>query len=288
MEEYFVIKGQNPGPTTVIMAGVHGNETCGVKAVETVIPLLMEKVSKGRVIFLLGNPLAVAQGKRFIDVNLNRMFAPSGEISFHHRNSYEFHRAKFLMSALKQADALLDIHSTTNPSEPFMISDHPEVFERTVDLPCDFSRIVSGLDALHPGSSDGFMNQIGKLGVCIECGQHENPEAFQLAKRSIFRFLQNMGNIELPKARKMVRIDRQEIFAESIYHTKTGTFRLAHPFSDFATVKPTQYIARDGDDIIRAEKEGFILFAVNREKIGDEGFVFATESKPRKPFVYRL
>jgi succinylglutamate desuccinylase len=117
MKEFTLIKGALPGPTSVIMAGVHGNEYCGIKAIEKVLPILENKIVRGQVIFLLGNPLAVEENKRFIDSNLNRMFKNTR--SKYEAHSYEYHRAKFIMSVLDNADALLDLHSTRNPSSPY-------------------------------------------------------------------------------------------------------------------------------------------------------------------------
>ena len=53
----FIIEGSNPGPTSVILAGIHGNEPCGIIAFERILPSL--KINSGKVIFEIGNPLAI-------------------------------------------------------------------------------------------------------------------------------------------------------------------------------------------------------------------------------------
>ena len=276
MREYIVLKGIASGPTSVIMAGVHGNETCGIQAIECLLPSLQDlqdQILKGRVIFLLGNPLAVQEKKRFIDVNLNRMFLSKLFSSDKIQDSYEYHRAKFLMSVLSNADALLDIHSTRNKSEPFILSDHPHIFDMINQFPIQFKKVVSGIDDLHPGSSDGFMNSIGKIGICIECGQHEDKDAIRNAKIAIYQFLYNMGNLNLP-TNEVEKVERTSVHLKGIYKTKTNSFILSQVFNDFDPIKTDQIIATDGDNEVYVDEDGIILFAVNREKEGEEGFMF--------------
>ncbi len=69
-----------PGPTVVLLAGVHGDEPCGLQAFGRIIPQL--KIIRGRVIFELGNVQAIKRGERECDTNLNRMFRSDELLSF--------------------------------------------------------------------------------------------------------------------------------------------------------------------------------------------------------------
>ena len=56
--------------------------------------------------------------------------------------------------------------------------------------------VVSGLDTLHPGGSDGYMNSIGKVGLCIESGSIYDPRGIEIARDSVLNFLRATGTIE--------------------------------------------------------------------------------------------
>ena len=111
-EEVIELVGEKRGTTSVILAGVHGDETCGLEAFKKLLPEL--EIEAGRVFFIYANPLAIKAGKRFIEANLNRMLKNENLITTKEKNSYEYNRAKFLKIYLNQAEALLDIHSSSN------------------------------------------------------------------------------------------------------------------------------------------------------------------------------
>jgi len=60
----------------VISCGLHGNETAPIEIISTIVDdLLREELDCGRrVLFILGNPWAMASGERFVDLNMNRLF----------------------------------------------------------------------------------------------------------------------------------------------------------------------------------------------------------------------
>lgn len=60
----------------VISCGIHGNETAPIEIISKIIDdLLTEELDCGRrVLFILGNPWAMASGERFVDLNMNRLF----------------------------------------------------------------------------------------------------------------------------------------------------------------------------------------------------------------------
>ena len=64
LKEYTIFTGALPGKTSVIIAGIHGNEMCGIKAFEKILPSL--SIDCGKVIFLIGNPVALSENKRLI------------------------------------------------------------------------------------------------------------------------------------------------------------------------------------------------------------------------------
>ena len=108
-------------------------------------------------------------------------------------NTYEDIRAQELLPFLRESDVLLDIHNTLNTenSVPFLISEHTNMDQY---FPVDI--VVSGLDTLHPGGSDGYMNTIGKIGLCIESGSIYDPRGTEIARDSVINFLRATGTID--------------------------------------------------------------------------------------------
>ncbi|MBI5152848.1 MAG: succinylglutamate desuccinylase/aspartoacylase family protein [Parcubacteria group bacterium] len=228
------------------------------------------EIQKGRVFFAYGNPCAIEANKRFTEVNLNRMFKNDDLLLKNDRGSYEYKRAQFLKKYLNEADALLDIHASfTQNSKPFIICE-PNAKEIIRYLPCDL--VVSGFDRIEPGGTDYYMNSIGKIGICIECGYLGNPESVQIAERGIFAFLAARGHTSTSPS------DRQErqsyIQMNDLYMTKTNDFVLSRSFDDFESVLQGEIIGIDGEREVRAEGDGVILFARNREQVNDEAFLF--------------
>ena len=117
-------QGTKEGKNLVVLVGVHGNEVCGVKAADLLLPKL--KIKSGTVTFIYANLEAIKQNKRFVEQNLNRCFF--NEQSSDVKQSLEGKTAREIISYLDKADALLDIHaSLTKDSVPFVICDESNI-----------------------------------------------------------------------------------------------------------------------------------------------------------------
>ncbi len=262
--------GIENGPTSIILAGVHGNETCGVEALRKILSSL--QIEKGHVLFGYGNPHAIETNQRFTETNLNRMFKSEEMLSNKEKTSYEYGRAQFLKKYLNQADALLDIHASTTPgSKPFIICE-ANADEISKYLPVDI--IVSGFDKVEPGGTDYYMNSIGKIGICIECGYLDDPQTVQVAEEAVIAFLKACGHISNDLTPKK----QSYICMYDIYLTKTEKFTLSKPFDDFETIERDQVIGTDGDEEVRSLDDSVILFAQNSERIGDEAYLLGKKT----------
>ena len=264
-EEITKIVGREEGTTSIVLVGVHGDEKCGVKALEKILPNL--EIERGTVLFGYGNPRAIEANKRYTEVNLNRMFNRDEQLTTSEKESYEYGRAQFLKTYLGKAEVLLDIHaSRTSTSKPFVIC---EANAKGVIEYLPVERVVSGFDQIEPGGTDYYMNSIGKIGICIECGFLGSPQSEQIAEEGIYAFLKARGHIAndlIPQKQSYIRL-------YDLYKTKTNKFILAKLFDDFEGISKGQVIGVDGDQEIRAEKAATILFARNREKVGEEAFL---------------
>jgi succinylglutamate desuccinylase len=271
MENIIELNSGQAGPTSIILAGVHGNEKCGVAALKKIIPSL--RLEKGRVFVGYGNPLAIEQDVRFTEMNLNRAFKPDNLIPENDKKTYEYQRAQFLKKYLDLSDNLLDLHASCSvKSQKFIICEN-NAREIIKYLPIEI--VVSGFDRIEPGGTDSYMNSLGKIGICVECGYLGDSASVKVALDSVMKFLSACGHItgSLSKSKKTY------IKMNEIYFTKTFDFRLVRDFADFEAISAGQIIGIDGEEEIRAKNDGIILFARNRSMIGDEAFLLGEYEK---------
>src|SRR5258708_28849735 len=73
--------GRGEGPRLIVTGAVHGNETCGTKAIRQIVEEIDSgsiEIPRGAVTFVpVANPLAYAKGERVDDRNLNRNLRPT-------------------------------------------------------------------------------------------------------------------------------------------------------------------------------------------------------------------
>lgn len=265
------ILGTQGGPTSIILAGVHGDERCGVKALEELLPTL--HILRGRVFIAYGNPRAIEKNVRYTDVNLNRMFKAPETLTPSELKSYEYARATFLKTYLDRSDALLDIHASFTPKSRRFIISEPNAAKIYRYLP--FNLIVSGFDKVEPGGTDYYMNSRGKIGICAECGYLGDTFSVDVAKKSILDFLCIQGHI----AGNIERQDQKFISMYYLYCTMSDRFRLSKQFADFEDILAGQQIGTDKDKDVYSPKDGIILFARNMDQVGEEAFLLGEYKK---------
>jgi len=262
--------GKNPGKHVVIMAGVHGNEVCGYRAFDELIPEI--NIENGITTFIYANLEASRQNKRFVEYNLNRCFLDDqpAEIA----NSLEGKTAKEIMPFLNGAYALLDIHSSDSSGSLKYIFCERNAFA-TIS-PFNIERVILGIDKTHPGSSDGYMYNKNKIGICVECGLHGERGSVETAKENIVKFLIGVGNISGDRGASVPK----EIFETSyIYKNKNGPFKLAGEFRDFDEIKERTLIGYDGDKSIYVDKGDTVMFPDEPKNIGNECFLIIKKGK---------
>lgn len=244
------------------MAWVHGNERSWILLLEELADTI--KIVQGKVhLILRANPRAIEQNIRQTEKNMNRSFhnIPQG-------SAYEDIRAQELLPFLRESDVLLDIHNTLNTenSIPFLISEHANMDQY---FPVD--TVVSGLDALHPGGSDGYMNSIGKVGLCIESGSIYDPRGTEIARDSVLNFLRATGVIEWNPVENK---NQTKYHLDTIIKAKSTNLQFVKKWLDFERVSQGEIVAYDDGVPILAPYDGVIVFTYEPKQIGDEVCVF--------------
>jgi len=102
----FILKGERPGHTVLIVSGLHGDESGGFLAAEAFTRV---DVKNGKLIIIpRANLPAIQLKRRYVNVDMNRRFFL--EASFADSNFYEDKVVAIIKKYIKQSDAVLDLH----------------------------------------------------------------------------------------------------------------------------------------------------------------------------------
>lgn len=297
--------GLQPGPKLIILGAVHGNETCGTKALQR----LNREIDSGEVVINKGtltilpvtNPLAHKLQRRHGDRNLNRNMSRTND-----PQDFEDRVCNVLCPLLEQHDVLLDLHSFQAPGIPFALigasnnSGELEPIaraeqEEAMAMSLGVNRFVEGwLDTYAQGVQDRkargvearvdygvgtteTMRRGGGIAVTLECGQHDDETAPETAYKAIRNTL---AYLEMTPEGKPLQTHQPEVIR--LYRV----IDRLHPddafikkWLSFEKIEQGTLIAHrhDGTELI-SDRDGWIVFPNNNAQVNQEWFYLATES----------
>jgi uncharacterized protein len=306
--------GFAPGPRLIVTGAVHGNETCGTRAIERIWGELQRgelEITRGVLTLVpVCNPLAYAHGRRPGDRNLNRRLQPTAT-----PREYEDHVANLLCPWLAAHDVLLDLHSFRSPGKPFVLRGpadntgtlEPFAHEHAEGRLCahlGVDRVVEGwmdayaggvarrreraraaglpLDAVNEDPTYGvgtteYMRSVGGYGVTLECGQHDDPKAPEVGYHAIRQTLALLGLAELPLAPPTGPFEclRLATVVDRLHEDD----HFARSWTSFDPLAAGELIGvrHDGSEL-RAPEAGWIVFPDVGARPGNEWFYLAQRS----------
>lgn len=304
------LEGGTAAPRLIVTGAVHGNETAGTKAIRRVLHEIEHgeiEILRGSVTFVpVCNPLAYNHQRRMGDRNLNRRLQPTAT-----PQDFEDRVAGVLCGWLAEHDVLLDLHSFRSPGEPFVMRGpadnlgplepfaHADA-EARLAAHVGVRRVVEGWmpayaagvaarkargltpGAVHEDPSYGvgtteFMRSRGGYGVTLECGQHEDPAAPDVAYHAICQTLALLGLADLPLAPPAQPFECLAL-AEVIDRHAEGD-RFVKTWTSFDPLAEGELIAvrADGTEV-RAPQAGYIVFPDVSALPGHEWFYLAQAS----------
>lgn len=299
--------GLAPGPRLIVLGAVHGNEVCGTRAIERVLGELdggQWQVQRGALTLLpVTNPLAHAQGTRMGERNLNRRLLPGDA-----PRDFEDRIANLLCPWLAAHDVLLDLHSFRGPGVPFVMRGPPDndgALEPFAHAEAEGrlaehlgpTRVVEGwmsayaegaarrrarglLDDADPSYGIGtteYMRSQGGYAVTLECGQHEDPAAPEVAYRAIRQAVALLGLADLPDFRPAPAARAFErLRLARVVDREHEADRFVRPWASFDAVRAGDPVAERADGtLVRAARDGRIVFPDPSALPGHEWFYFA-------------
>jgi succinylglutamate desuccinylase len=251
----------------------------------------------------VANPLARERGRREGERNLNRRLLPTEAA-----REYEDHVANWLCPLLARHDALLDLHSFHTAGQPFALvgpEDNAgplEPFshagaEAALALRLGVRRIVHGwlrtyaagverrravrgdrpsppVDADDGVGTTEYMRRTGGWGLTLECGQHDDPRAPQVAHRAILATLAHLRLLDAPAPPPAEDVESLHLF--DVVDKLHDDDRFSRAWSSFDPVRAGEVIGtRGGGAPVRAAADGRIVFPNPAAVAGQEWFYLA-------------
>jgi succinylglutamate desuccinylase len=250
--KYKKIAGKENGPKIAILGGVHGNELAGVILLQELFrnpPVLLS----GELHLVLCNPKAVKNGQRFIDEDLNRCFLANKNKT----KSYEEILCEEIKQVLDLCDIAIDFHcSNSVKSIPFVIRERNSDFISKYLIP---EKEILGFTKNEPGGTDAYMNENGKIGICIECGYSNNPNTVIDARNNFWNILASQGMIDKQFSEYKEKITYQIVdrFVPKL------EFIQKKNMADFTAVKKGEILGFENKEPVLAAETGEIIFLKN-------------------------
>ena len=267
-----VLDSGKPGPNVMVQALTHGNEFCGAIALDLLFKERIKPI-QGKLTLAFANVAAFERfdfdnpdRSRYIDEDYNRVWGDEALLGS--RDSVELRRARELRPFVDAADFLLDLHSMHDPCRPIMVcakSEKSVALSRRMGVPGDLL-----LDTGHPAGlrmiERGAFNAPAspKTAVLIECGQHWEKSAADMAEDTLFRFLATTGavgasickshaRVAPPAVQRVVRVTEPVV-------AKSKNLKFPQPFKGLEVIpKAGTLVATDGDTTWRTPYDDCVL-----------------------------
>jgi predicted deacylase len=249
-----------PGPDAVVVALLHGNETCGLAALRAVLAARHSLIG-GRVTLVAANvdgfalrTAANPQAGRFVEEDMNRLWSEA-RLAGLGADTVEMRRARELAPLCREADLLIDLHSmATQGPRLLMFHDTPAARRLLPGLPRDHHRIRFARP-LHEGrlliEQPGLLGNPRRAGFVVECGPHRSRASAAYARRFVLAALGAAGILP-PAPLPATRGDFLDVLAVEMLHARTDMFRFIRPPEALQLFAQGETIAEDGDRTIVA------------------------------------
>jgi predicted deacylase len=271
-----------PGPSLTIQALTHGNEVCGAIANDWLLQLGF-RPERGTLTLCFANADAYRTfnpadpfKSRCVDEDFNRLW--SEDVLDGPRMSRELARARELRPIYDATDYLLDLHSMTEPCPPLSLAGRQHKgLELALALGLPEHIVVDAGHAAGKRLRDyaSFDNPLDpRNALLIECGQHWERAAPEVAKQSTLRFLRHFGMASpefLDEHLDQGHLPAQRVIEiTDVVTIASDAFAFAFPVPGLAVVaKADTLFANDGDvPIYTPYDECVLIMPTRRPKKG--------------------
>ena len=302
--------GEDPaGPLVIGIGGMHGNEPAGVFALRRVLQRLqsLSLPFRGKLLALAGNRAALAQGSRYIQEDLNRLWLPERLQTLHKRIAEQADTAAATSEDREQHELLaaidthlehhhgpvvfLDLHTTSADGTPFVVIGDTlpnRRFAFRLQAP-----VILGLEEQLNGTILNYLSDLGYVAIGFEGGQHASSAAVENHMAALWSVLATAGCIrtqDLPVlsgrheqagGQTVHRPSRSPVLEIRHHHIiQDGDAFVMQPgYTNFQPVKHGQLLAQDRHGQILAGESGQVLMPLYQGQ-GTDGFFLVREVRP--------
>ncbi len=282
-----------PQSDTLVLciAGMHGNEPAGVRALEKVFEFLYETrpPAQGRFIGIRGNIAALNKGKRMIHEDLNRIWSEAS-IKYAREGftvSPELQELKEIFEVLDEIPfekykqkIFIDLHTTSGDNGTFVVATEYEPCKTLMDafkVP-----IVLGLEEKLENPAIRYFTRQGFTSFAFEGGLHQASQSVENLIWGVWITLSQSGVISpafLPDLSEVSqylnqRFSRLPSILRLEYLHKihlNDEFKMKPGFKNFDKVQYGQILAEDKRGAIYAQYNGYLLMPLYQAQ-GSDGF----------------
>jgi predicted deacylase len=269
------------GPHVLVQALTHGNEVCGAIALERLLRERLRPV-QGTLSLAFANVAAYQRfdpadpfASRCVDEDFNRLWTTA--VLDSQRTSVELVRARELRPLYDRVDYLLDLHSMSEPCLPLaMAGVHAKGIElaRAIGMP---EHVI--VDRGHASGKRlrdySFFDDPHdpRNALLVECGQHWEAAAPEVARQAVLRFLQHFGMLEDALERELTPKPARQHFIEvtTTVTIATDDFRFTRPVRGLQTIRDagTVYATDGGTPISTPHDDCVLIMPTRRPKRGE-------------------
>ncbi len=294
------VEGAEPGPTLIVVGGLHGNEPAGVKALLRILPRLTADptgIAKGRMVGLSGNRKALQARRRYLFHDLNRYWLPERVEKLHAAASRKdaepldgedeelFQLDTEIRSLIAEADGkvyLLDLHTTSGPRLPFATLDDSlrnRPFAFAFPVP-----VVLGLEEELAGTLSIHVETLGVITAGFESGMHDAPESVDRAEAAIWIALEASGVLEADSRPEVAAARRYlaeecaglpQVVEVRYRHaiTPANGFRMDAGYENFQPITVAEKLGQNHLGPITSPLTGLMLMPLYQDQGADGFFV---------------
>lgn len=247
---YDIYKQGKGGIKVIVIGCVHGDELVGQKIIRKLRRL---RIVNGTLITIIANTKALKAKKRFIDQDFNRAFPGSL------KGNYEERLAHGMLTYLKKADFVLDIHSTTTDTTSAIIL--TKINRKIKNLLKLFNpkRVILMEKKVAKTALTGYC----EAGISFEYGKDKSRTTYKETLGDIIKILSELKllstkNSGLTEGKSAIP-HKTEYFQVLGTLSHTPGFKLNRDIKNFSLVRRGEVVAQKRSSVQKAPRDFYPL-----------------------------
>lgn len=271
------------GPHVLLQALTHGNEVCGAIALDWLLGTGFVP-QRGTLSVAFANFAAYRSfdpahpfASRCVDEDFNRLW--TAEVLDGERQTRDLARARALRPVYDDTDYLLDLHSMTDPCPPLALAGR-----RRKGLELALALGMPEHVVMDAGHSAGrrlrdyaFFDDADdpRCALLLECGQHWERGAPEIARQAVLRFLRHFGMAGAPFVTEHLAatppVAQRVIEVTAAVTIASDAFAFALPVTGLTVIpRAGTVLAHDGDTpLLTPYDDCVLIMPTRRPKVGD-------------------